>query len=195
MEKTMVAAFLRKALALAILAVVARGQAQAPPAGGAFTVTNLADSGPGTLREAMISLTSFPGTNTILLSVTGTISLASSLPDVTSSVAFVGPGPSLLTMDGSGHYRFFRIFAPAVTVSFSGLTLSNGLDNIRGGAVLLQAGDEATTLSFTNCVLSDNIAIRGGAVSAFGADTTAGVLNFVDCTVRNNRALSNGGGI
>ena len=59
-----------------------------------FTVTNVQDSGDGSLRQAILDA-SDPEDNTIVFAVTGTISLASPLPDVGADLNIQGPGPDL----------------------------------------------------------------------------------------------------
>ncbi len=163
---------------------------------GTFTVTNLADSGSGTLREAMGLASASQGASLITINVTGTVSLASVLPDITTSLSIVGPGPASLILSGNDHDRIFHILGPGVSVDFSGLTLTRGFGGSSGGAVLLENGDDTTALSLTNCVLTQNRAGEGngGALSVSGSGA-AGLVNLVDCTLGSNQALGNGGGI
>jgi hypothetical protein len=76
-----------------------------------FTVTNLLDSGAGSLRAAITQADATPGNNTINFSVTGTITLESALPSVTGNIAIQGPGAQLLTVQRDpASTSAFRIF-------------------------------------------------------------------------------------
>lgn len=59
-----------------------------------FTVTSFADSGPGTLREAITLANASPGSDVIRFASSGTIVLTSELPGITEG----------LEIDGTGHY-------------------------------------------------------------------------------------------
>src|SRR5213592_3231874 len=71
------------------------------------TVTNLNDSGAGSLRD---TLAASQGGDTINFSVTGEIQLTSGPLAVNKSVTIAGPGPALLqVVRASGSFRIFRI--------------------------------------------------------------------------------------
>src|SRR5262245_12549995 len=59
-----------------------------------FTVQNLNDLGSGSLRQAILDANNTPGADTIKFApgVTGTINLASALPDLSSNIDLEGPG-------------------------------------------------------------------------------------------------------
>ena len=61
---------------------------------GTFTVTNTADSGANSLRQAILNSNATPGSNTIAFSIPGsgvqTITLLSALPAITNSVLIDG---------------------------------------------------------------------------------------------------------
>src|SRR5882724_2124056 len=90
-----------------------------------LTVTNLADSGSGSLREA---LTLVPNGGTIDFAVTGTITLSSALNVPNCTIA--GPGVGLLTISGNNSDRVFNMNFSTVTLS--GLTIANGIANSDG---------------------------------------------------------------
>lgn len=89
-----------------------------------FTVINLNDSGPGSLRQAILDANANPGTDTIEFGagVTGTITLMSIFQQVTGDLTITGPGAVVLTVSGNSSLRIFNI-APGVTASISGLTI------------------------------------------------------------------------
>jgi hypothetical protein len=70
-----------------------------PALAASFTVTNTNDSGAGSLRDAITQANAAGGTNTITLQPgLGTITLASNLPLVATSVTINGNGN---TLDGA----------------------------------------------------------------------------------------------
>ena len=69
----------------------------------AATVTNLNDSGPGSLRHVMAAAA--PG-DTIDFAVTGTIILTSGQLVIDKDVTITGPGPTNLTVSGNKAYDY-----------------------------------------------------------------------------------------
>ena len=63
-----------------------------------ITVTSTADSGAGTLREALVAAEAAPAADEIRVLATGTINLASALPDLHSAVTVTGPGADRLRL-------------------------------------------------------------------------------------------------
>src|SRR5262249_45645916 len=76
-----------------------------------FPVTTLADSGAGSLRQAILDANATPGDDTIPVQVNGAISLAGALPDLNSNLDLQGPGADLPTVRRStgGTYRIFTV--------------------------------------------------------------------------------------
>ncbi len=187
---------------LALLSIVAMLIVGLPvPAAYAFTtwhVTKLADTNDGvcsisdcSLREA-ISVAS--SGDAITFSVTGTITLALGQLNISQSVAIVGPGSGLLSIDANLASRIFNI-AGGATVSISGLTLKNGRTNGENGGAVLNAGD----LSMSSMVLLDNtatISSCGGTCLIYGGGIySSGPLSVSLTTFQGNDARSAGGGI
>ena len=104
----------------------------ARPGGAAtITVTNAADSGAGTLRQAIA--TAAPG-DTIDFAITGMIVLTNGELAINANLSIVGPGQTLLTISGNNASRVFNI--SAVTVNLSGLTIANGRKyDLPGGGI------------------------------------------------------------
>jgi predicted outer membrane repeat protein len=159
----------------------------------AYTVTTLADSGPGSLRDAITRAEATPAyRSTIAFTVTGTIDLLSALPSLTAGLVIQGPGASLLTVqrDAAVTTPQFSDFvvAPGAAVEISGLTIRGGRQTGTGG----QGGGifNAGTLRLSACTLTGNQATAGGGIyDSFGASLTA-----EGCTVTANQAGSVGGG-
>jgi hypothetical protein len=159
-----------------------------------FPVTTLADSGPGSLRQAILDANASPGEDTIPLEVAGTINLAGALPELSSNLTLDGPGPSLLTVrrDTGGAYRLFSV-APGNVVTLSGLTLANGF--VQGRRTLVYGGGilNRGTLTIENATLADNVVEsggRGGGVASGGAiyNAPAGILTVHNSTITRNVA-------
>src|SRR5580658_1516040 len=67
-----------------------------------FAVTSLADDGAvGTLRVAINDANAKPG-STIKFGVSGTITIASTLPEITAGMTIQGPAGSSISIDGAG---------------------------------------------------------------------------------------------
>src|SRR5438093_620514 len=139
-----------------------------PVFGNTITVTNTADSGPSSLRDAILNASSG---DTISFSLTypATITLSSTL-DITTSLTINGPGPSSLAISGNKSVRVFHIPAPGLTVVISGVTIENGSPvstgclcvTDGGGGILL---DNTSTLMVTNSTISGNSSGGGGGIA------------------------------
>jgi hypothetical protein len=137
-----------------------------------FTVTNLNDSGMGSLRQAILDANSNAGDDTIDILVTGMIPLASALPDLSTNMTINGPGARLLrvTRNTTDRIRIFTITAGA-TVNISGLRVSeghtaDGTDNppaVSGGGIY-----NSGTLTLTAVNVANNHADTGFGDNGFG---------------------------
>jgi len=173
-----------------------------------FTVTNLADSGPGTLRQAILDANTTGGDDTINCSVTDTIILGSEL-QMSTNIVINGPGADQLTVSGNNSVSVFNITAG--TVEIHELTIADGNANNGGGIYnngtltvtrSIISGNRAGfgdgggiynngTLTLVTCTLSDNDSFRygGGLFNAWNAQVT-----MFDCSVSGNTARDEGGG-
>jgi hypothetical protein len=149
-------------------------------------VTTLADSGAGSLRQAILDANATPGDDTITFEVTGTISLDSALPNLSSNIDIQGPGADLLTVrrNTGGYYRIFTV-ATGSNVALGGLTISNGYGGI---------WNDGGTLTLNNLTVSGNSAGgQGGGI----VNSNGGTLTLNNSTISNNHVfggLSYGGG-
>lgn len=136
-----------------------------------FTVTNNNDSGPGSLRQAVIDANADTVSDTINFAVTGSIVLTTGQLDITTPMTITGPGAGSLTIDGNQNSRIFSIFVIGnVTcttpgsdfqVEISGLTLTRGwrtFDN-SGGAIFSEK-----SLALRNVTVTDSEAKAGGGL-------------------------------
>ena len=156
----------------------------------AGTVSNLNDSGPGSLRQAIADS---PAGGKIDFAVTGTIVLTSGQLVITNDLTVNGPGATDLTISQNQSSRICLVSNGIV--NFSGLTIANGVatgqcpphcDDQYGGGV-----NNFATLTLRNCTISSNSAVFGGGV----ANWEPGTLTLSNCVVSSNSAIQGGGGI
>jgi predicted outer membrane repeat protein len=159
----------------------------------AYTVTSVADSGPGTLRQAILDANANAGADTIDFALGGgphTISLSSGTLGIRDSVTITGPGADLLTVrrDSGGDYGIFNINGGPdliAHVTLDGMTITNGAGP-SGGAVT----NFGTTI-IQNCVLRDNHTTFGGGAIVNTRSEYQFFPNFMSISnsvLRNNSA-------
>ena len=194
-------------VALAIGLALGVGPALAAHA-ATITVTTTADSGPGSLRQAIQAAA--PG-DTINFSVTGAITLTSGELFITKNLNIHGPGATSLAISGDDASRVVRV-GPGTTVTITDITIRNGytyagagIEN--NGALMLinvavrDNNSESSgggilnygPLNLTNVTISGNTAsgahpLGGGGIAHFGGAAT---LNNV--TISGNSAINTGG--
>src|SRR5436190_213233 len=161
-----------------------------------FTVSNLNDSGAGSLRQAILDANAASGADQVTFSSTlsGQITLASELPNMTDALDIVGPGAGQLTISGDQNSRIFYLRPPVhgTAVTISGLTLTagkpSGSDPVygRGGAIF----SKYAKLTLDRVVISNSSSESFGG----GVENGNGSLTVRSSTVSGNSAL-NGGGI
>ncbi len=168
-------------------------------------VTTAADSGPGSLRQALADAE--VRTVITFAAGVGVISVPAAL-GVDRSIRIVGPGPGALTLAATGVDRIFEVRDSTSVVEISGLTMTNGFSDKPGGAVHSRA-----TLLLRNIRFLNNRSTQaGGAVHSHydltieetvfetnsadgegGALDTAGTLSMADTRFMANMASGNGG--
>jgi hypothetical protein len=172
-----------------------------------FTVTNLNDGGPGSLRQAITAANAntVPDVITFAPGLSGTINLT--LPgaddtnaggdlDILNPVALEGPGANTLTVNQTvANERVFDVQAGAgAAVSISGLTITGGNGNNGGGGGVRLATAASLTLSAVDITGNSNTGpVIGGGLLQVG---TGSVMTVLDSTIDSNTApMSGGGGI
>jgi hypothetical protein len=140
-----------------------------------------------TLRDAiLISNSSVAVADTISFrsGLTGTITLGSDLPKVTSPVYIYGPGADVVTIDGAGAHRIFDLDpnTPGDPVTMLDLTLAHGnsasstVNNQSGGAILNETAD----LTLGSSVVTGSTAGQYGGGIYSGCDTACGASSHGD---------------
>ena len=163
----------------------------APAAASADTVTNLADSGAGSLRSAIAA----GGTVTFAPGLSGTIVLASQL-EIDKNLTIEGPGARALAVSGNDAARVFHVSGTGVEATIRDLTIRDGTvpDAAPIGAGVLADGD-AALLRLERVAVVDNEASSASQLPLGGGVAVVdGKLELVDSTVAGNRALAGGGG-
>ena len=153
----------------------------------ALTVTTLADSGAGSLREA-VDLIAADGTITFDPGLAGgTIALTSGQLTVDRSVTIDGSGAPGLIVSGNNASRVFQI-AAGTTVSMNDLTIADGVGAPQGGGIrnygVLNLDYVTVTNNTEYSAGPANFEFGGGGI--YNGD--GATLNLTDSTVSNNAA-------
>jgi predicted outer membrane repeat protein len=178
-----------------------------------FVVSNINDSGSGSLRAALDLANANADADLInfdasVFNVPRTINLANSSGElsVTNSVTINGPGANLLTVRRiSGATNLFRVFdilrnAYSIDVTLSGMTITGGAllgPGTAGDGAGVFVGDENVTLR--DCIVTGNTTAAGDGAGVFVF--SYGQLNLVNTTVSGNTVTTvagesgDGGGI
>ena len=142
-----------------------------------ITVTKTNDSGPGSLRQALVDANDG---DTINFAVTGTIGLTTAELAINHDVTILGP--IAVARTSQAQFRIFHVM-PGHNVTIDGLTITGGQPNLGsyGGAVL----NDHASLTISNCSLTTNSSTYGGAISSDGSGSNAAL------TVLNSNIISN----
>jgi LPXTG-site transpeptidase (sortase) family protein len=183
-------------LSLLLLTFIPQSSAYA----ASFVVESLADTGgtPAscgvgdgcTLRQAINLANASAGTDTITFSLSGTITLTSTLPTISTAMTLDGSGQAV-TVSGANSYRILNV-AGTGNLSIDNLTIANGhtTGDVTGssGAGISNSG---TINSIANSTFTNNVSsYLGGAIYNNGTITT-----ITDSTFSNNSATYGGGAI
>src|SRR3954463_6741534 len=156
-----------------------------------ITVANENDSGSGSLRQAIIDAS--PDYTINFAPSLTTVTLTSDELVIDKNLTITGPGASRLTVQRSTNapgFRIFHITSSTVTVSISGLTISNGSFTIFIG----EGGDgggirNAGVLTLTDSFISANHAVGTSFQGGNGGGVfNEGTMTITRCTLSNNSA-------
>jgi len=155
-----------------------------------FTVTNTLDSGPGSLRQALLDAGAAPGADSVTFGPhfesPQTIRLTSGVLVISDAVTIVGPD-SRVTIDALGNSAVFDVQAGKNDrVTFLHLVITGGNSQLSGGGLR----SPSAALQVTDCIVMNNVSAGYGGGIYIGV---AGDSVISHCTVADNTALSGGG--
>lgn len=150
-------------------------------------VSTTADSGPGSLRQALDDAK--PGdTVTFLLTAPAAITLTSGAVAIAKNVTLSGPVGGTITISGGNASRVLEVLS-GVTAAISNLTLTQGnAASGNGGAVDDLGALTLTNVTINNSTVSDPAGFGGGV-----AVETGGSLAISGSTIDGNSAYKAGG--
>ena len=151
-----------------------------------IVVTNTADSGPGSLRDALAA--AVDGDIIDATGISGTILLTSGELQITHAITINGSGAGSLAVDGNGTFRVFDNLTSGASIS--GFSITNGSAPGEFGGGVFNEGGNSATLRLSDCIVSGNSADFGGGIFNLN-----GALTVNNCTVSGNGAAFSGGGI
>ena len=160
-----------------------------------ITVNNGNDSGPGSLRQAIVDASAGDTIN-FAPSVT-TVNLTSDELVIDKSLTIAGPFAHRVTVrrgSNSPPFRIFEIYSTN-TVSISRVTISNGsvvgeVGSDGNGGGIRSSG----VLTLTDCTISGNQAAGSELVGGNGGGVfNEGTMTITRCTISNNSAQYNTG--
>ncbi len=159
-----------------------------------FTVNNSNDSGPGSLRQAILDANTSVGVpDTINFGISGTITVGSVLPVIADTLTIDGTGRAV-TLSGGGAVQVLQLNS-ATTLNLNSLTIANGrsTSSFTAGAVTVLAPSATTpvggaALNIANCVFSGN-----STAGPFAAGVIALGTGNASLAVTNSRFTGNAG--
>ncbi|MBI1325663.1 hypothetical protein GC170_21065 [bacterium] len=153
-----------------------------------FLVTSEADSGPGTLRQAIAQANATAVADEITFAAdVHRVILTSGQLQVTNEITIGGSADVEISRSSGAKTPQFRLFdiSPGAAVTLNRLTLVNGFEN-QGGAIRNQG-----TLTLVSSTLRNNVSrVDGGAVY-----NQSGQLNVIASVFEANQAGNSGGAI
>src|SRR5690242_19021536 len=174
---------------------LAAALAAAPLAAATFTVTTTADSGPGSLRQAILDANGSPGQDTIAFAIPGSgvrsIAPASALPTVIDSVVidgFTQPGSSPNTATVGNNAVILIELSGANAGAADGLSITAGGSTVQGLAVnrwqlngirIATLGNNLVTDNFLGTDAAGNVGLGNGfsGVTVLFASSTGNTIS------------------
>jgi hypothetical protein len=153
-------------------------------------VTHSKDSGPGSLRQAILDASPWEGDSVAFApSVTNTITLTSGQIVLNKNLGLYGPTNRTLTISGNNSNRVFHITGGQIGISH--LTIANGLAaNNLGGGILMDDGSLHLLYSQVVSNAATGFSLGGGILIRSNA-----LLDVEYSSVTHNEAGLVGGGI
>ena len=147
-----------------------------------FTVTNLNDTGTGSLRQAALDANAVGGGVVIFSSFFNsprTISLGTGHISLSSNTTIQGPGAHLLTIQNTAApASSSRAFFTGANATLIGMTITGGNTTSSGGGILSQV-----RITLRRCVITGNVSATTG-----GGIQQNGFFSLIESTVSGNTA-------
>src|SRR5262249_3018772 len=155
-----------------------------------IVVTSAADSGTGTLRDAITQANASAGADTITFDTSGvfatpqTITLESALPTITDTLTITGTGTAKLTVQRDPAAANFRVLdSTAQDITLSGFTVTNGVADTGIGGGLRSSGNVSLDhMVFTGNQATGTTGFDQGGGGAIGISVGSGLLKVVEST-------------
>ncbi|TMG52142.1 MAG: right-handed parallel beta-helix repeat-containing protein [Chloroflexi bacterium] len=159
--------------------------------GASFVVTNTADSGPGSLRQAILDANATPGPDTISFAIPGagthTISLLSPLPfvsdpaviDATSQPGYAGT--PLIELDGSAAGQNANGFDVLADNTVRGFVINR----FSGSGIFLHGGSNLIAANYLGTDASGTAARANGGFGVLAIDSANNVIGGTLAADRN----------
>lgn len=155
-----------------------------------FLVSNLNDSGSGSLRQAILDANA-DGSATagsphiISFSITGTVNTNTAMPSITNHMTIDGHASAntIFRANANPNYRLFHING-AITVTFNRLIIQGGEPggSNTGGGILNAGGN----LTLNYCVIDGNKTGASSGGHGGGISQSSGSLSINNSTLKNN---------
>jgi hypothetical protein len=178
---------------LTLLALLLSTIGVSPAYAATFSVTNLNDSGAGSLRQAITNANANAGvTDTITFGVSGTITLLSELPAISDPAGLTIDGAGqTVTVSGNNTVRVISVDSGAA-LAIKNLTIAHGFGGGSDGGGIYSLG----MLNIANSTFSNNSVTTSGTFG--GGVYSGGNLNVTNSSFLLNSASGSdgsGGGI
>jgi hypothetical protein len=163
-----------------------------------FTVSNTHDSGPGSLRAAILGANAHGGRIVFKPHVSGKITLLSALPGLAANITILGPGKQSLAVSGANAFPVFSMNSGTTNTIF-GLTIADGwtLGTFFPPHYTFASGiSNAGSLQLVDCVVSNCASVMSLGAGIYNAGNLD--LNrclVTDCFEPNGDTFNLGGGI
>ena len=164
-----------------------------------FTVTNLNNSGDGSLRQAIIDANNNAGDDDIVFQagLSGTIpnggefmnNTFTTSMQITDNVTISGPGADDMTINAQLQDRIIIVSGISTAVSISGLRFMDGFAQAGGAGAIFNEGE----LIIDSCVFESNSVVEGGG--AIFSNNQSIIRAITDTTFFMNSAGGGGGAI
>ncbi|MBD2249325.1 hypothetical protein [Nostoc sp. FACHB-888] len=165
-----------------------------------FNVTNINDTGAGSLRDAITQANNTNGADTISFTgttfednIADTITLTSGELIITDTIIINGKESSNLTISGNNASRVFNVNDQdsnnQIKVEVTGLTITGGTSVDNGGGIL-----NLENLTINSSTISSNSAFSGAGIANFGtANINSSTISSNSTTEGVGGGVANGG--